>query len=159
VEATQDPRFREDNRWARRCVEHLGGAEPAVTSARLRMLLNACLDFPVPGLGAAVLGVLPEPLTRQFIDRWSQELGGQRAVHAAVWGVYWADDRKLEKLCPRFAAKFGEFGSQLKPADRERWFADVQRALDPKLRPAWEELARPEPARSRRGHLFRGRGA
>lgn len=159
VQATQNPRFREDNRWARRCVEHLGRAEPAVTRARLRMLLNACLDFPAPGLGAAVLGVLPEPLPRHFIDRWGRELEGQRAVHAAVWGVYWADDPKLEKLYPRLAVKFGELGSRLEPADRERWFADVQHELDPKLHPAWEELARSEPARSRRGHLFRGRGA
>jgi hypothetical protein len=159
IEATRSARFRDDNSWARRCVQHLGRAEPAVIHARMRRLMEACLDFPAPGLGAAVLGILPSPLPARFIDRWGGELRGQRAVRAAVWGVYWAGDAKLDKLSPHIAATFREFGAALSPDDEERWFTDVQGEVGPELADKWTELAGREPARARRSLRFRGRDA
>jgi hypothetical protein len=159
VEATRSARFKDDNSWARRCVEHLGRVEPAVARARLRLLLATCLEFPVPGLGAAVLGVLPSNLPRLLIDRWGRELSGPQAVRAAAWGVHWADDSRLEALHPRIAATFHDFGSVLSPAEREQWFLDVQDEVGPELARNWAELAGHESARPRRGLRLRGRDA
>jgi hypothetical protein len=159
IEATHSARFREDNSWARRCVAELGRAEPAVIRARLRRLLQACLEFPEPGLGAAVTGVLTPNLQEQFIDRWRRELGGPYGLRAAVWGVHWADDLKLDWLSPDIAAAFREFASGLAPDDEMRWFTDVQHELHPELTGKWAELTGREPARPRRGLRFRGRDA
>jgi GTPase-associated protein 1, N-terminal domain type 2/GTPase-associated protein 1, middle domain len=159
IEATRTTRFGEDNSWARRCVKQLGRAEPAVIQARLRALVGVCLECPAPGLGAAVLAVLPASLPGQFIDRWGLQLGGADGIRAATWGVYWADDAALDKLRPRIATTFREFASKLGPDAEEEWFTGVQRALDPELADMWADLADHEPTRSRRGHWFRGRDA
>jgi hypothetical protein len=157
VEATRSARFRDDSSWARRRVQHLSRAGPAVARARLPFLLETCLDCAAPGLGAAVLGILPAPLPGEFINLWGRELGGPHAVRAAVWGVHWADDAKLDTLSPLIAAGFRDFGSGLSPAERERWFAEVQRELRPEMVDKWTELAGHKSVRPRRGHLFRGK--
>jgi hypothetical protein len=159
IKATRSARFRDDNSWARQRVKHVGRTAPAVAGARLRLLLQACLEFPAPWLGAALLGVLPAPLPRMLIDLWGRELRGRRAVRAAVWGVYWADESELEELRPRMAAMFRDFGSVLSPADREQWFLDVQKQLSPEQVRNWAELTGQESARPRRGLRFRGREA
>ena len=89
VEATRSARFRDDGSWARQCIRYVGRATPAVVHARRRLLLEACLEFPAPWLGAAVFRALPAPLPRVLIDSWGRELGGRWALRAAVWGVYW----------------------------------------------------------------------
>jgi hypothetical protein len=157
VDASRSARFRDDNTWARRRVQQLGRAEPAVARARLPLLLEACLDCAPPELGAAVLGILPAPLPGEFIDLWGRELDGPHAVRAAVWGVHWADGAKLDKLSPLIAAWFRDFGAGLSPGDRERWLTDVQRELRPEMVGKWTELVGLELARPRRGHLFRGK--
>jgi len=159
IKATHSVRFQKDNDWARRWVGALGRAEPGVIHARLRGLLRACLDFPVPGLGAAVIGVLPDQMPAQFIARWGRELGGTEGVHAAVWGVHWADDAKLGKLSPHVAAAFRKFGSTLSPDEEEGWFAGVQDELGPELAEKWAELAGHQPTRPRRGLRVRSRDA
>ena len=159
IGATRSARFQDDNSWAHRCVQHVGRTEPAVARARRHLLLEACLEFPAPWLGAAVLRVLPAPLPRMLIDLWGRELGGRWAVRAAVWGVYWADDPGLAELRPRMAAMFRDFGSALSPADRERWFLDVQKELSPEQARNWAELTGQESAKQRRGLRFRGKEA
>jgi hypothetical protein len=159
IQATRSARFQEDNSWARRWVGQLGRADPAVVQARLRRLLAACLEYPVPGLGAAVLGVLPARLPAQFIAWWGRELGGSDGVRTAVWGVCWADDAKLDKLSPHIADAFREFAATLGPDEEERWFTGVQGELGPDMADKWAELAGHEPTRQRRGLRFRGREA
>lgn len=158
IEASRSTRFGDDNSWARQRVKQLGRAEPAVIQARLANLVAVCLECPAPGLGAAVLGVLPANLPAHFIARWARELGRPDGVRAATWGVYWADDPELDKLRPRIAAAFREFASNHGPDEEEGWFTDVQRELGPERADTWAELAGHEPARSRRG-WFRGRDA
>jgi hypothetical protein len=160
VDATRSTRFRDDVPWARRCVAHLGRAERAVTGARLSLLLQACLEFPAPGLGAAVLEVLASPQPRALIDLWGRELSGPQAVRAAIWGVCWAQESHLtEKLRTRIADTLDHFGSALSPADRDRWFMEVRDGLSPELARAWADLLGYEVARPHRGRLGRGKDA
>ncbi len=150
--------FGDDSSLARRWVKELGRAEPAVIQARLASLVAVCLECPAPGLGAAVLAVLPATLQAHFIARWGRELARPGGMHAAVWGVYWAHDPELDKLRPRIAATFRELGSKLGPDQEEEWFTAVQAEVGQELADEWAELAGHEPARSRRP-WFRGREA
>jgi hypothetical protein len=156
VEATRSARFRDDSSWARQWVKHIGRTSPAVVHARRRLLLEACLEFPAPWLGAAVLRALPAPMPRVLIDSWRRELGGRWALRAAVWGVCWAGEPALDELRPRIVALFRDFGSVLSPADRDQWLLDVQRELGPEQARNWAEITGQESAK-RRGLRFRGK--
>ena len=156
VEATRSARFRDDGSWARQCIRYVGRATPAVVHARRRLLLEACLEFPAPWLGAAVFRALPAPLPRVLIDSWGRELGGRWALRAAVWGVYWAGEPALDELRPRIVAVFRDFGSVLSPADRDRWLLDVQEELGQEQARNWAEITGQESAK-RRGLRFRGK--
>lgn len=159
IDQTHSPRFREDNPYARQCVGYLGQVNPAVVRCRLASLLEACLEYPAPGLGSAVLGVLPAPLPELLIELWSRELGGRQAIRAAVWGVHWSEDPKLKKLSSRFADVLHAFGSVLSSADLERWFVSVQEELGPDQAKTWAALTGYEAARPRRGRWARGKDA
>ena len=160
IEVSHGTRFQQDVSYARRNIGLLGRANPAVTRARLGPLVRACLEFSLPGLGAAVLGVLPDQLPRHFIDLWGRELGGEHAIRAAAWGVFWADDPQLpEKLSSLVATMIRDFGSALSPEDRERWFFDVQGQLGEEQAGTWAELAGYETAKPHRGRRGRGKEA
>jgi hypothetical protein len=157
VDATRSDTFRTDVKWARDWVRSLGGVEPGVARARLRLLLGACLEFPDPGFGAAVLGVLPDPLPRQIVSLWARELRGPRSVRAAVHGVCWAGDQKTAALSPHIADKFREHSAALSEADQEEWYLSVRRELNPDQVWKWAELNGQEAARPRRGLFSRAR--
>jgi hypothetical protein len=159
VDASRSARSRQDRPFVLAWVAHLGRTDPAVVHCRLGLLLAACLEFPDPGLGTGVLGVLPAPLPRQLISLWARELRGRGAVRAAVWGVYWTADPMLEKLSPDIEAAFRDFGSALSPADEDRWFLAVQQELDQELARTWSRITGHETAKPRRGLRGRARDA
>jgi hypothetical protein len=160
IKTTRGARFSENLHYARRSVASLGRVPPAVTAARIGPLLQACLDFQFPGLGAAVLGVLSDSLPGLFVDLWSRELGGAQAFRATAWGVCWAGDSKLaEKLKARIAAAIRDFGSALSQAEREQRFLDVAHELGPEQADLWTELAGHETAKSSRGRRSRSKEA
>jgi len=165
IEATRGARFVQDNRYARGCVATLRRAEPAIVGCRLALLLQVCLEFPLPGLGAAVLGVIAAPLPEQFIDLWKRELdlrerepGRPDAIRASAWGTCWAGDNQLPgKLTNRIASTIRGFGASLSPADRERWFAGVRRQLDAEQAELWAEISGYSPTKQPRGRRGRGK--
>jgi hypothetical protein len=157
VKATRSDKFRTDIKWARDWVRAMGRVEPGVARPRLSLLLQACLEFPDPGFGAAVLGVLPDPLPRQLVDLWARELSGPTAVPAAVCGVCWAGDQKVAALRPHIADKFRECQSALSPADQEQWYLAVRRELNPEHLQKWDELNDEGTPRGRRGRFSRAR--
>jgi GTPase-associated protein 1, N-terminal domain type 2/GTPase-associated protein 1, middle domain len=155
IDATRSGEFQHVDH-ARQWVQRLGQADPAVTRARLSRLLRACLEFPEPGLGAAVLGVLRSSQPRMFVDLWSRELGGAQGIRAAVWAVYWAADRRLpENLIAHIEDMIRDFGSVLSPADREKWLHDVLESLGSEQAKALAELVSVEAPRRHLGHLGR----
>ena len=156
VESTRTREFRSDPAFGTRRVGLLGQTEPLVLQARLPLLLQTCLEFPWPGLGAGVLGILPAPLQEEMISLWARELGGEQGIHAAVWGVHWAADPYLEDLRGLIAAAFREHGSTLAAGDREKWVAAVRQEVGADHAASWVDLAE---GRSRLGRLFRGKGA
>jgi hypothetical protein len=156
VEATRSRDFLADHAVGTRWVSHLGKIEPAILQARLALLLRTSLEFPGPGLGTGILGILPAPLHEEMTTLWARELGGEQGVRAAVWGVHWAADPQLEDLRGQIAAAFRDYGSALAPDDREKWVAAVSREVGPDHAANWAELAE---GRSRLGRLFRGKGA
>jgi GTPase-associated protein 1, N-terminal domain type 2/GTPase-associated protein 1, middle domain len=156
IDGTRTAAFQQDVEYARRCVAFLGTIEPSVVRCRLGQLLDACLDFPFPGLGVAVLCVLPAPVPRLLIDLWGRELGGPRSVHAAIWAVHWLTDPLLpEPLTKRMAAAVDQYQAQLKPDEREQWIRDVQLGLGPEQAGTWAWLAGFELAKPRRGRRNR----
>ncbi|HTT54724.1 MAG TPA: hypothetical protein VMH35_25300 [Streptosporangiaceae bacterium] len=156
IQATTTAQFHSDTSLSGAWMEELGRVDPAVTAARLGALLRACLDLPTPGLGAGVLGVLPDQLPWLFIDRWNRELGGARPVRAAVEGVCWHEEARLPgNLKSRIAAALNRHGSNLGPAEQEEWFYAVRSELRPEDVKAWSRLAGYEAATRHRG--FRGR--
>jgi hypothetical protein len=159
IEATHTTQFRADVHYARYCVAELGQAEPAVTRARLGPLMQACLQFPDAALLAAVLRALHPPQPSMLIDLWGRELGGQQSTRAAVWGVYWADDPSLpDKLRSRIADTIREYGTTLSPADREKWFLEVDGYLSPEHAKTWADFVGYEITK-RRGRRSRGKDA
>ncbi len=157
VDATRSDMFRTDIKWARDWVRSLDRVEPGVALARLGLLLEACLAFPEPGFGAAVLDMLPDPLPRQLVSRWARELRGPRAVRAAVHGVCWAGDPKTAGLSSYVADRFRELSATLSEADQEHWYLSVRRELNPDQVWKWDELNGQEAARPRRGRFSRAR--
>jgi hypothetical protein len=156
AEATRTPRFMADNGYARQLVGYLGQVEPAVIRARLGPLLEACLDFEFPGLGCAVLCVLPSPEPRLLIDLWARELGGPRGTRATVWAVSWVEDPVLpDKLRSRIEAAIDKFASTLKPDDRDQWILDVRAMIPAEQARTWARLAGFELAKPRRGRRAR----
>ena len=118
-----------------------------------------------PGSAAPAAGGLPGipgPLARRvcpaqaLIDAWERELGGQRGVRAAVWGVRWAGDPALEELRPGLVARLRDFGSRLSPEVRERWLLEVQNGLGPEHASKWAEITGQDSPK-RRGLRFRGK--
>jgi len=156
VEATRSPQFGEDRSWTRQWLKCLTRTLPAVIQARRRLLLAACLEFPAPSLGTSVLREMPAPLPQALIDAWERELGGQRGVRAAVWGVRWAGDPALEELRPGLVARLRDFGSRLSPEVRERWLLEVQNGLGPEHASKWAEITGQDSPK-RRGLRFRGK--
>jgi len=157
VEATRSDQFRTDIKWARDWVRALGTVEPSVVRARLRLLLDACLEFPIQGFGGAVLAVLPGQLPWQLADLWARELRGPRAIRAAVHGVHWAADQKVAALSPYIAGKFHELSSALSPGDQDQWYLSVRRELNPDQVWKWAELNGQDTSRPRRGLFSRAR--
>jgi hypothetical protein len=156
VDASQTEEFRAS---ATVITDHVGllrRTEPEVLEARLPLLLQTCLEFPYHELGAAVIGILAEPIRLKMISLWSRELGGQQGIRAACMGVFWAADPVLEDVRPVFATLFREYGSQLDPEARENWVARVQEAIGDDQSANWAELSG---SRSRLGRLFRGKSA
>ena len=156
IEATRTVKFQKDRAYAGTLVGQLRQVEPLVLRARLPLLLRTCLEYHDPGLGTGVLGVLPPPQHEDMITLWARELGGQLGIRAAVWGVYWATDPKLEDLRGAIATAFRDYGAALSPEDREKWIAAVRRDVGPDQAANWTELAE---GRSLLGRLFRGKGA
>ena len=158
IEATRNPRFQEDIAWGRRRLNQLGRVDPLVTQARLGSLLRACLEFPTPGLGSPVLCALQPPQREVLIELWGRELGGPKAIRAAIEGLCWHEDPELpESLKSHITDTLDGFASRLDPAEREQWFLQVHDKLNPKYAKAWTLLVGPEEARPRRGLRFRGK--
>jgi hypothetical protein len=156
IQATVSRQFLHDISLGNRWLAYLDQIEPRVVRARLGPLLQACLDFPDPGIGGAVLCMLRSPEPRMLLDLWARELAGAQGIRAAAWAVAWFEYPKMpEKLRARIAAAISEFGLSLKPEDREPWFLDVQDTLPAEQARTWAELAGYELAKPRRGRRSR----
>jgi GTPase-associated protein 1, N-terminal domain type 2/GTPase-associated protein 1, middle domain len=157
IQATGTARFWDDKSWYSQWLARLGEVDPTVISARLGALVRACLDLERPGLGARLLPVLPAPLPRMFVDRWSRELSGQQAIRAAVEGVFWHEDSALSgNLKSRIADLIGACGTRLGPAEHEQWYREVRDGLRTDYVKVWARLAGHD--EGSRHRVLRGRG-
>jgi hypothetical protein len=158
VEATRSDQFQADVKDARRWVAYLGQIEPTVIKARLRSLLAASLDYPVAGLGAGIIGVLPGSLPSLFIDLWIDALSGPSVFRATAWGYYWAYDTKLPgKLRSRISDAIKNLGTALSPEDLERWRTSVSEHIDSESTDSWARFVEHEVARAHAGRRGRGK--
>jgi len=157
IRAAGMPRFGQDRSSYQQWLTYLGEVDPAVINARIGSLLDACLDLATPGLGARVISVIPAPLPRLFIDRWSRELSGPQAIRAAVEGVFWHESSSLPgNLKSRIAEALGGYTSTLSPAQFDLWFGQVGDELPADWDKAWARLAGQEAVPRHR--VLRGRG-
>jgi hypothetical protein len=151
VQATRTAKFRDDLHWGRQWVSKLERADAAVTHARLPAILQACLEFPQPGLGSAVLRVLPGRLPDELVRRWSRELAGGQRVRAAVEGFCWHEDDPSREIRSAIADTFAGLASRLAQGDCDRLYEQVLDAIGPDRAAAWGALLGYKETRVRRG--------
>ncbi len=140
IQATRTAKFREDLAWGRRWLSRLERTDPAVIRVRLAAILQACLDFPQPGLGSAVIKVLPGPVGAEFVDMWGRELTGSQRTRAAVEGFCWHDDGPPRDIRSAIADTFADLAARLEPGDRDLLYEQVLTAIGTERAAAWGAL-------------------
>lgn len=159
MQAAATERFWKDSSFCAGWLHRLGSVEPTIINARLGRLVQTCLDRPAPGLGAAVIDVLPSTLPRLFIDRWGRELRGEQVIRATIEGIHWYESAILPgNLRAHVAEVIAGYGSELDLAAREEWFVRVREGIPPDLEETWARLAGFEEPSRHRGRRGRGKG-
>ena len=158
IHATRNDRILSDNEYAQSSLRHLSRADPVVFRARLRSIVTACLECPRPDLGSALLRDIPSQ-RKAVLLLWTAELAGPNSVSAAVWGFNCIQDPALPSRAQiQIADTLRNFGTRLRPADRDKWHLDVGKRLPPEEAHAWAAVSGRERPKSRHGWLFRAKG-
>lgn len=130
-----------DTKYFEDAVLHLREADADVVKARLDDVLTACLESKHPDLGSYVLTSLKSGLPRLLVERWASTLGSRDLVSDGIWCTQCLDNDYLpQKIADQMTTAVRDYAGKLSQPGYERWYADVKRELQPRLRPVWDTI-------------------
>jgi hypothetical protein len=141
-----------DPKNVQRLVAGLEKANERVVEVWLDDLWQAIADSRVVEVGVNVLRVVSGSVADGLVARWGHELGGRHYVDAAVLGVFWYDGNLPDERASLLKSQMRESLGRLRPADQERWRADVEAHLGrkyPDYAEVFAEMMRTEKSRPR----------
>lgn len=140
-------------------LQEVAEASPLVVQLCLLDLVRLCLNTEVAELGSTLMGALGEYLPLRFLEIWTGEFDGGRALRAALYAVTWYEDARLsDKIRGEIAAGIGRRLLALPQHDRERWINQVAQRLSPTQVETWLSLTTTDDSRQRRARWSWERG-